>query len=115
MSIPVWTKPAFFGAVVGAILLAMVGFIWGGWVTGSSAQDMAAKQSSADVATALTPYCMEKSTTDPTRVAVMAEFAAASTSAKRTVIEKAGWATPLGSDAPNRALALSCATALAAL
>jgi len=112
MNIPVWTKPALYGAVAGAILLAVVGFMWGGWVTGGSAQDIAAKRSAADVVVALTPYCVERSRTDANSVAVLAEFTAATSTGRRAVIEKAGWATPMGADAPNRALALACATAL---
>ncbi len=34
-------KPALWSAVGGGILLAIIGFAWGGWVTGSTAQEMA--------------------------------------------------------------------------
>ncbi|GLQ57260.1 hypothetical protein [Devosia nitrariae] len=114
MNIPAWTKPALYGAVSGAVLLAIVGFMWGGWVTAGSAQDLATKKSAADVVVALTPYCVERSRTDPARVTVLAELEAARSTAKRAVIEKAGWATPLGSESPNRALATACITALEA-
>lgn len=114
MSIPAWTKPALYGAVSGAVLLAIVGFMWGGWVTAGSAQDLAAKQSAADVVVALTPYCVEKSRIDPARDTVLAELGAARSTAKRAIVEKAGWATPLGSENPNRALATACVTALEA-
>ncbi|HUH77410.1 MAG TPA: hypothetical protein VLZ53_08595 [Devosia sp.] len=114
MNIPVWTKPALYGAASGAVALAIIGFVWGGWVTGGSAQDLASKQSAADIATALTPYCVERSRTDANAIVVMAEFTAAAASGKRAVIEKAGWATPLGTEAPNRALAQACALALTA-
>ena len=30
-----------WGAVGGAIVLAIIGFVWGGWVTGGTAQEMA--------------------------------------------------------------------------
>ncbi len=38
-----WEKitPGLWGAVGGAIVLAIVGFAWGGWVTGGTAQEMA--------------------------------------------------------------------------
>lgn len=112
MQIPEWTKPALYGAATGAVALAIIGFSWGGWVTGGSAQELAAKQSASDVTAALTPYCVEQSTSDSNRVAVMAELGKASTYARRGIIEKAGWATPLGADAPNRDLAYACAHAL---
>ncbi|MFC3704288.1 hypothetical protein ACFOOL_05915 [Devosia honganensis] len=114
MNLPDWTKPALYGAGVGAIALAIIGFTWGGWVTGGSAQDMATKQSAADVVSALTPYCVQRSLDDINAAAVLVEFNAASASGRRAVIEKAGWATPLGSDVPNRALAQACQLALQA-
>ena len=41
------------GAVVGAIAITAVGFTWGGWVLGSTAQEMAQKR----VMSALEPIC----------------------------------------------------------
>lgn len=114
MQLPVWTKPALTGAAVGAIALAIIGFSWGGWVTGGSAKDMAAKQSVADIAAALTPYCLERSQSDANAVAIMAELKAATSFSRRSVVEKSGWATPLGADKPNTALAQACQLALSA-
>ena len=34
-------KPVLWGAVGGAILLAIIGFNWGGWVTTGTAEAMA--------------------------------------------------------------------------
>ncbi len=34
-------KPVLMGAVGGGIVLAVIGFAWGGWVTGGTAQEMA--------------------------------------------------------------------------
>jgi len=38
MKLPIETKPALWGAACGAIALAIVGFSWGGWVTGKKAE-----------------------------------------------------------------------------
>jgi hypothetical protein len=113
MKIPEWTKPALYGAASGAVLLAIVGFTWGGWVTGGSAQDLAAKQSASDLAAALTPYCVARSHADINAAAVLTEFNAAPSYSRRAIIEKAGWATPLGAETPNKDLAQACALALA--
>ncbi|MEH6725198.1 MAG: hypothetical protein V7703_03500 [Hyphomicrobiales bacterium] len=114
MQIPEWTKPALMGAVVGAVALAVVGFNWSGWVTGASASEMSGKQSIAAVAAALTPYCVQNSQNDPDAGAVLAELEEASTYKRRGIVEKAGWATPLGESKPDRALSESCQLALAA-
>ena len=54
MELPKWTEPALCGAGVGAIALAIIGFNWGGWVTGGTAAEMAEKSSRSAVAEALT-------------------------------------------------------------
>ena len=112
MHIPEWTKPALYGAATGAVALAIIGFSWGGWVTGGSAAELASNQAATEVAAALTPYCVQQSTTNTNRNTVMAELADASSYSRRGIVEKAGWATALGTEAPNRDLAQACALAL---
>jgi hypothetical protein len=114
MKFPVWIKPALMGAGVGAIVLAIAGFSSFGWVTGGSAQDLAKKQSAAAVVAALTPYCVELSRSDPKSVDIIAELDAATSFGRKAIIEKAGWATPLGAEKPNTELAQACQLALAA-
>ncbi|MDQ0324033.1 hypothetical protein QO002_006240 [Pararhizobium capsulatum DSM 1112] len=108
MNIPIWTKPALNGAVVGELAMAVVGFTWGGWVTGGTSRKNSATETSTGVAMALTPYCIEKSKADPLAAAVLTEFKAAGSYARSGIVEKAGWATPLGADKPNGELAKSC-------
>jgi hypothetical protein len=112
MKLPVWTKPAAYGAVAGAVALAAIGFTWGGWTTAGAASDLARKQSVAAIVEVLTPYCLERAASDPNAVALMAEFTA-SGSNRLAVVEKAGWATPLGAETPHRELARACQLALA--
>jgi len=104
-------KPGLTCAAVGAVALAIVGFTWGGWVTGGSAEDMASKASNAAVATALPPYCVVNA--GAADAAGLAELKAASTYSRKGLVEKAGWATPLGADKPNSELAQACQLKLA--
>lgn len=115
MKLPVWTKPGAYGAVAGAAILAAVGFTWGGWTTTGAANDLARQQSVAAIVDVLTPYCLERAAGDPNAETIMAEFAAASGNNRLVVVEKAGWATPLGAEAPHRELARACQLALAKL
>lgn len=108
MQFPEWTKPALLGAGAGAIALAIVGFSWGGWMTSSTAGELSDARSTAAVASVLTPYCLEASKMDPQASVVMAELKEARTYQRRQIVEKAGWATPLGADEPDRALAEAC-------
>ncbi|MGY9049311.1 hypothetical protein P775_22955 [Puniceibacterium antarcticum] len=73
---------------------------------------MSDTHSSAAVASALTPYCLRNAQNDPGASTVMAELAAASSYQRRSIVEDAGWATPLGTQDPDRALAESCQAAL---
>jgi hypothetical protein len=41
MKVPPWCKPAFWGVVVGAVGIMIIGFAWGGWVLGSTAERLA--------------------------------------------------------------------------
>jgi hypothetical protein len=108
MNFPTWIKPALIGAGGGAIALAIIGFNWGGWVTGSSAKDMSRKDVAVAVAAALTPYCIQNSAADPGGAVILAEIKAASTYNRKGIVEKAGWATPLGADKPSGDLAQAC-------
>lgn len=112
MQLPESTKPALLGAGVGAIALAILGFSWGGWMTSSSAAEMSTKQSMAATATALTPYCVQLAQNDPNSTEVLAEIVKASSYKRRGMVEEAGWATPLGAEKPDRALAEACLTEL---
>ena len=53
------------GAVVGAIATIAVGFSWGGWSLGSTADKMAREQSKLAVITALAPVCADKFRAQP--------------------------------------------------
>ncbi|MBB4095283.1 hypothetical protein HGG72_16855 [Ochrobactrum pecoris] len=108
-----WVKPALGGALVGAIAAIAVGFSAGGWITQGTSERLIASNMSDGVAIALTPYCLEKSRNDPAVVNILAEFKAAPAYSRRSLIEKSGWATPLGTEQPNTALATACGNELA--
>ena len=78
MQTPEWLKPGLYGAACGAVALAVVGFSWGGWVTGGTARTMAADQSEADVVAALSLICVDQSKRDPQLAERLAAIKAAS-------------------------------------
>jgi hypothetical protein len=115
MNVPEWLKPALYGAASGAAALAIVGFVWGGWVTGGTAKQMATAQAQREVVAALVPICIEQSKQDPQVVETLAELETASSSFKRRdMLMEAGWATMPGSSDPDRNVARACADQLAA-
>jgi alpha/beta superfamily hydrolase len=109
-----WVPPALFGAGTGALALAIVGFSWGGWVTASGAQRMSSDAAAIAVAASLTPYCLERSKSDPLSAGILADIKIARAFQRAGLVEQAGWATPLGEERPNRQLAAACGQALTA-
>ena len=113
MKIPVETKPALWGAVAGAIALAIVGFAWGGWVTGGTAEAQATKQANAAVVVALAPICVEKFKHTPDVAANLTALKKADTWSQGDFVEKGGWATFPGPNPQVTAIAQACAVLLA--
>jgi hypothetical protein len=106
-------KPALWGAAAGAIVLAIVGFNWGGWVTGGTAETLAKNRAATAVVAALTPICVEKFRQAAGASANLAEMKRATyVWDQSTFIEKGGWATLPGSAEPNSAVARACAETL---
>jgi hypothetical protein len=53
------------GAVAGAVATIFIGFSWGGWSLGSTADKMAKEQSEVAVVAALAPVCADKFRAQP--------------------------------------------------
>jgi pimeloyl-ACP methyl ester carboxylesterase len=109
MQTPVWLKPGLYGAACGAVALAVIGFSWGGWVTGSTARTIAVDQSKAEVVTALSLICVDQSKRDPQLVERVALLKAASSYERGDLVMKNGWATMPGTTEGNRLVAIACA------
>jgi hypothetical protein len=103
------------GAAVGAVATLIVGFNWGGWVTGGHANEMVRRSSAAAVVSVLSPICVDKFQHSAEAAANMTEFKRTSSYQQSSFIEKGGWATMPGSDAANSSVAQACAEMLGAL
>jgi hypothetical protein len=118
MKISEAAAPLFWGAVGGAIILAIVGFKWGGWVTAGTAEQMASAQSQNAVVNALVPYCVAKFERLPDAPTQWAKLKKADDFDQGGMLEKAGVVSPpgskIGGDASD-AVANACATRLVAL
>lgn len=112
MNTPEWLKPGIYGALCGAVLVGFVGFTWGGWVTGGTANERAMKMSRNDVVASMVPVCLEMAGSDPARSEKLETIRAASRYQQRDAVMEAGWATVPGSDAPDRDIAQACLAAL---
>lgn len=114
MQIPVWTKPAVNGVAFGAIATMIIGFTWGGWTTGGTAQSMAdtaAKEASTKIVASL---CVNKFAATPNAKAQLAALKEESTWKRGDFIEKGGWAIIAGIEEIKGA-ASACASDLVAM
>jgi hypothetical protein len=108
-------KPAVWGAVVGAVAFAVVGFSSLGWTLGSTAEKMATQRAETAVVAVLTPICVEKFQQQTDAAAKLAFNKVSSSWDRRALIEKGGWATMPGNDKPNSAVVSACAEKLGSL
>jgi hypothetical protein len=105
-------KPGIWGAVIGAVAISVIGFSSFGWTLGSTAERVAKEQAQNAVVGVLTPICVEKFQHQADAATKMVEFKKVSSWDRRSIIEKGGWATMPGSDAPNSAVVSACAERL---
>ena len=103
------------GAALGAIATLIIGFYWGGWVTGGTANDMTARSTKAALVAALSPICVDRFQHSAEATVNMAELKKVSSYQQGTFIEKGGWATMPGSSTVNSAVAEACANLLSNL
>jgi hypothetical protein len=101
------------GIAIGAVASIVIGFSWGGWVTGSTANKLAAEQADTAVVAALTPICVTKFLQNSDAKANLAALQKISLNWEQgDYLEKGGWATLPGATSPDYHLARACAEKL---
>jgi hypothetical protein len=110
------TKSTLVWACIGAIVVAIVvGFSWGGWVTGGTSRTAAATAGDVARGELASAICVERFNAAPDAAARLVEFKAISDGyKKRQFIEAGGWATMPGQTTADRRGAESCSSALSA-
>jgi hypothetical protein len=107
-------KLGSWSALGGAIVLAVVGFNYGGWVTGGTAAAMAKDVAADAVAERLGTICVAQFNQDSDKGQKVKEMKDKDTWDKGRFIEKQSWAIMPGDDKPDSRVADSCAKLLAA-
>ena len=105
-------KPLLYGAIGGAILTIIIGFAWGGWVTGGTAQeriDEAVLPLAAEI-------CANNFKADPDFEKHLAALKKESTWQRDTYIkEKGKWSVMAGDDTSKPGVAGACVEKLSDL
>jgi hypothetical protein len=108
MNVPASVKPAVWGAIGGAIAAIVVGFAWGGWVTGGTAAKMGTASAEAAVIQAFTPLCVAKAEQQPEKLAPLKEE---SSYQRDDFVIEAGWVDNV-SEEYRTEVATACAETL---
>jgi len=86
----------------------IVGFVWGGWVTGGTAGKMVATSAEDASVLALTPLCVAKAEQQPEQLVLLKK---ASSYSRGDFVTKAGWVANVN-EKYRSAVATACASAL---
>ena len=101
------------GIAIGAVASMVTGFSFGGWVTGATANKLAADQAGAAVVTVLTPICVEKFMQNGDAQENLAALRKITSNWQQgQYLEKGGWATRPGATSSDYELARACAAKL---
>lgn len=114
MQVPEWVKTALWGAVAGVIVFVVIGFTAGWVVTSGTAEDRAERQAEKAVLAALTPICVAQFRTEPKpeQTTYLTALQKEDFWLRADYVEKQGWATMPGANAPNNEVAEACAAKL---
>lgn len=111
------SKTMLFWSCVGAVVLTLVvGFSWGGWVTGGTAKAMAEDASEEAYAQLAGAVCVARFTAAADAQAQLTKLKQISSSYRqRDFVEQGGWAVMPGSEKADRDTTRLCAEELAKL
>jgi pimeloyl-ACP methyl ester carboxylesterase len=103
---------AFWACVASAVLTMIIGFSWGGWVTGGTARTTAQSMAQDAVVKRLAPICVVLSGRDPAKAVKLVALKEESYWQRGEYVRKQGWATMPGEQEPDPRVAEACATLL---
>ena len=107
------TKGVWFWSSTGCIVATIVvGFAWGGWVTGGTATRMASDAADGARAQLAAMICVTRFNHGPDAVAQLAALKKADSYERGDMIVKSGWVTMPGSTDPVAGAADICAQKL---
>jgi pimeloyl-ACP methyl ester carboxylesterase len=102
----------FWACVASAVLTMIIGFSWGGWVTGGTARTTAENLAHEAVVKRLAPVCVVLSGRDPAKAVKLVALKEESPWQRGEFVGKQGWATMPGEQEPDRRVAEACAMLL---
>ena len=108
-------KLGLLAAAGGAVVLAVVGFTWGGWLTEGTAQEITAVAAEKAVVDRLAAICVDQYNQDPEKDPKLKKMKEDSSWNRFRYVEKQGWSTMPGDSDPDSAVSRECADLLSQL
>jgi hypothetical protein len=109
------TKKVLFWSCVGSVVaVVIIGFGWGGWVTGGNAQKMAEATARDAVVQRLAPICVYQFNQSLEKDQRLQELKESSAYQRRDYVKNQGWATMPGEEEPDSRVADECVKRLMA-
>ncbi|HSV23445.1 MAG TPA: hypothetical protein VLJ17_10500 [Xanthobacteraceae bacterium] len=105
-------KRLALGAFVGFLATVVIGFNWGGWTLGSTAEDNATRRVNIALVQVYAPVCVERFEHQANIEVKWIELSKIDSWRRDDYIKESGFATPPGSTSPNARIADACADAL---
>ena len=99
---------AFWSWIASIVLTIVVGFAWGGWVTGANAGKMAETVTEAAVTERLGAICAHQFSQDPAQDQKLEELKKTNKFDRRGYVQDQGWATMPGEEEPDGKVADEC-------
>jgi hypothetical protein len=108
------TKTLFLWSCAGCVVATMiVGFAWGGWVTGGTASQMAVKAAADGRAALAATICVDRFASSLDSAAALVSLKATDSWKREDIIAAGGWAKLPGMEKPVPGSAELCAKQLA--
>ena len=104
-------KYGIWGLIGGAVIAMILGFVWGGWTTSSTATAATAKA----VVSSQAAICVAQFVKQPNHEAKFKEFGGVSGWTRGEFIEQGGWDKMPGQEKADSAVARACAEGLGLL
>jgi hypothetical protein len=107
------SKTVVFWACAACIVATLIiGFAWGGWVTGGTARQMVTQGATVARADLAAAICVSRFDSGPDAAINLASLKASDSWSRSDFIEKGGWATLAGTEEPISGAASLCAQRL---
>ena len=100
-----------WGIVIGAVIAMVIGFTWGGWVTGSTSQE----RSDEAVLASRAAICVAQFMKAPNHEAQLKAFQDTDSWKRREFVEKGGWDRMPGQETAGGTVSRACADGIEVL